>query len=497
VTAVTALRAATLVLALLLGLPLRALAQDARLSDEEVFGAPAAKPKPEAPAQKPDPPGAEGSTSAEQGLLERLARADNSLQVGGTLYLRANLFSREDAVPVDWTVTAPFLLDLYLDAHPADRVRGFVLARTFFDPTQTPSSTGLVPGTPLPANLRGVLDQLWIKFDIDRVVFVTVGRQHVKWGVGRFWNPTDYLHTVKRDPLAVFDARVGTTMLKVHVPWEKRGWNFYAMGLLEPLVAQSSPSLLLPGESAPAPTAANTLRALGAGARAEIVVGPAELGLDAVAQPGIRPRFGADLSAAIWEIDVRGEVALRTSTDVPLYRGTLPVCPPAGCPADAPFPRTYEPSGVWTQAVLGAEWSHKYSDEDTFTVGAEYFWNEIGYGGASLYPWLLVRNAFTPFYLGRHYLAAYLLLPQPGPWNLHAFKLSGIANLSDRSVTTRLDWNYTLLTYLYLEAYVQSHFGSSASEFRLGLEFPGQEAFGIPHIGAPVVDVGLGLRLRL
>ena len=74
-----------------------------------------------------------------------------------------------------------------------------------------------------------VLDQLWINFDVAHRAFVTVGRQHVKWGVGKFWNPTDYLHPVRRDPLATFDARTGTTMLKLHVPWEKRGWNFYAV----------------------------------------------------------------------------------------------------------------------------------------------------------------------------------------------------------------------------------------------------------------------------
>ena len=39
-----------------------------------------------------------------------------------------------------------------------------------------------------------VVDQLWVRFDVERAAFVTAGRQHVKWGVGHFWNPTDYLH---------------------------------------------------------------------------------------------------------------------------------------------------------------------------------------------------------------------------------------------------------------------------------------------------------------
>jgi len=29
--------------------------------------------------------------------------------------------------------------------------------------------------------------------------------------------------------------------------------------------------------------------------------------------------------------------------------------------------------------VMAADWSHKYSDEDSFTVGAEYFYNSNGF----------------------------------------------------------------------------------------------------------------------
>ena len=49
---------------------------------------------------------------------------------------------------------------------------------------------------------------MWLNFDIGRTVFVTAGRQRVKWGIGRFWNPTDFLQPARLDALAFFDAAV-------------------------------------------------------------------------------------------------------------------------------------------------------------------------------------------------------------------------------------------------------------------------------------------------
>src|SRR6266545_4333548 len=244
--------ALALALALLLG-PIPAAAQE-RPSEEDLFGKPSeaktseAKPPPSPPAeaappQEPARPTLEGEPGAERRLAREVATKEEMLKLGGVLYLRSNLFSQESTAPARWTFTAPSLTDVYLDARPAERVRGFALGRMFFDPTQSASTTSILPTAARAPNPRGVLDQLWLRFDVERTAFVTVGRQHVKWGVGRFWNPTDYLHAVRRDPLAVFDERTGTTMLRVHVPWEKRGWNLYGVAIAEPLVTQPTSAL--------------------------------------------------------------------------------------------------------------------------------------------------------------------------------------------------------------------------------------------------------------
>jgi hypothetical protein len=501
---------ATWLSVVLLAPPAIARAEE-RPSEAELFEGPASAERPSgeerpaptsqegAAAQDADAPGLERDPGAAARLLQSVARTDDPLQVGGLLYLRLNLGARQGTPPSQWTLSSPNLTDVYLDARPTDRVRGFVLGRLQFDPTQgstAASAPGLnTPGASTASNPRVLLDQLWLQFDVARTAFVTMGRQHVKWGVGHFWNPTDYLHAVRLNPLAVFDDRTGTFMARVGVPWESHGWNFYGMAVLEPLVTGATPldstSSANAGQaSSPAgAVASGQLARVGAAARAEVVFGSWELGLDGVVQRGIRPRFGVDLSGGIWELDVRAELGLRTSSDVPLYRGTSS--------ADAV---PHEPKGVRPMLVLGTEWSHKYSDEDSFTVGVEYFHNSNGYADAALYPVLLFGDAFTPFYLGRHYAGAYVQLPRPGGWNLHTFALSLIANLSDRTGIARLDWNMTALTYLTVEAYLQGHFGASGGEFRLSLDVPAGTVPGVPTgftLTPPTVDAGVALRLKL
>ncbi len=483
------MREAVATLALVL-CPFAAPAQD-RPSEGEIFGE-----TPQTGEVPPPPPAT-------------LRIKEDPLKIGGQIYLRALTQWQEGVPPSDWTLSAPALVDGYFDVRPNDRVRGFLLARLQYDlaraqtqgnvaaPPAGAPGTASASGTVLPTNAlalqtqnpRVLLDQLWINFDVQRVAFVTAGKQHVKWGVGHFWNPTDFLHPVRRDPLAVFDARTGQTMLKLHVPWEKRGWNLYGMAVFD--------------ESQPVGQLGN----VGGGARAEVVFGTAELGIDGLVQRNRDARLGLDFSAGVWDLDVYGEAALRNGSDVPLWRPRAqPATPPSSPPALRDFYETYLP-GFAPQVVGGVSWSWKYSDEDTLTLGAEYFYNGAGYADETLYPIALAgqvlenQTFFVPFYLGKHYAGAYLLLPKPGSWNDTTFTLSTIGNLSDRTFVTRFDYSVLLLTYLTLEAYVAGHYGRLGGEFRLALDVPQVTVNGTPtgpfHVPAPILDVGVALRVNL
>jgi hypothetical protein len=532
-------KAAAAGLALLtIGLAGRAQAED-RPSEQDLFGGGASTPSPTptpsaptAPASPvtgaPGPPSpavsappavapaneAAGGTARDQELLSGGADAkflsdyvapENPLQIGGQLYLRMQSTASGGQAPGAWSLDAPSLLDLYLDARPNPRVRAFILGRMSYDPTLLPNS--LVPATGQSAsngaftsatsptgfstfsNTRGpatLLDQMWIRFDILDHVFVTAGKQHVHWGTGRFWQPTDYLHQEKRNPLDVFDARPGTTMLKLNIPWEAKGWNFYGF-----LIAED-------------PNAATaTINQLASAFRAEVVLGGVELGADTYLRPGQKPRYGFDLSTGIYDFDVYADVAVRPGDDF------LHEFPAQGTMPEGLYPFT----GYETQAVGGINYSRKYNDNDAWTVGVEYFYNHPGYDNASAYPTLLGTaffkgdpSAFPFFYVGRQYGAVYLTLPAPYSWNYTTFTLSTLGNLSDESFITRLDYSVTILTHLSVEAFAGVHYGHLGGEFRFqlppSLAAMYQSAIAmLPNAAAvtdyPVVDLGVALRIKL
>jgi hypothetical protein len=513
---------------------LPALAQE-RPSEEDLFGGDAPKAQEASPAaadaSRPDEsalfgdapeasPAATGDTTAtaagEGATKDRDAQAldgpaatnafdteeavEDPLKIGGRFYLRALTQGSEGVSFGNTSFSAPMLVDGYLDARPTDRLRGFVLGRLTFDPTRREGSGSLLPSgtssSPVAAaDPRVLLDQAWLRFDLGHALFITAGKQHVKWGTSRFWNPTDFLSPQRRDPLALFDARTGATMLKVHAPWEARGWNFYAIGLLD----NAGP--------------ANTLGRVGGAARAEVVFGQTELGLDAVLQRGRKPRFGLDFSSALGPLDVYGEFALSKGSDVPHFRLPEGVSLTdllgqlqggnGGMPPDLgalPIER-YFPDGYMPQASGGATWTFAWSENDTATVGVEYFYNSLGYPTSLVYPYLILQGQFQPFFIGQHYAALYAVVAGPGSWDNTNFILSNLGNLSDRSFTTRLDMTHRALRFLSVEAFVAASYGQKGGEFRFALDLPAMSMGPqqIPPIvaAAPTVQAGLGLRIDL
>jgi len=270
----TLLRALCVQLICAASFALGAHAQD-RPDEADLFGAPAADggtPEPaeqspvaaEVDTSKPAEPTAapSGDASAQSApassrddsilgggstpMFDQPLPPDDPLSLGGQIYVRAQTRWYEDTSFEDALFNMPSLVDIYFDARPNDRVRGYVLGRMIYDPTTdnaplqlsaSESATGSATLTSLfrrPASGPQVrLDQLWLRFDVEHAVFVTAGKQHVRWGTGRVWSPTDYLHVQRRNPLEVFDARTGTSLVKVHVPIESKAWNFYAYGVAE------------------------------------------------------------------------------------------------------------------------------------------------------------------------------------------------------------------------------------------------------------------------
>ncbi len=410
-------------------------------------------PASEVPSDGLPPLPAENTTSAPQA-------EDPLLQIGGELLLRGQARTSRGSDQLDATFTTPSIVETYLDARPNERLRGMVTGRLNYDPTL--AST---PGMPNPSIL---LDQLWLRFDVGRKVFFTVGKHKVKWGASQSWNPTDFLSPQRRDLLNTFDNRVGTDMLKVHVPWEERGWNFYALGLVDRAGPTEKP-----------------LR-FGGAVRAEVLLGGAEVALSGVVRQGQRPQLGLDVTSALGDVDVFAELALRRGVDEPLYR-FLPDAPADG-PLDSRF-EEWRPEG-WLPAVSGGlSYPIALSHDDVLSLGAEYFYNSTGYTQPEVLPYLLLKGRYQPFYAARQYAAVRAQVQLSDGVTTDTFSLTTLANLADRSFLARVDAGIQCLNMLMLEFFVSVPFGRAGGEFRpTSPEAPGTPA---------LFEAGVGLRVRI
>lgn len=401
--------------------------------------------------------------------LELLGIDDDPLTIGGQLFLRGNASFREGQGVNEAAVNGASLLDAFADVRPTDRIRAYAQLRFNFDYTVEPGETNAFGQELSPFSLQ--LAQAWTKFDLGQVAYVTAGRQRIRWGTGRFWNPTDFINQEIRNSIDFFDQRVGVDMVKVHFPFEALGWNLYLITTFNGM---------------------DVLSETGLAARAEFVVGEAELALSSFVKKDAPLRFGADISAGVWIFDVKAEGVLSRGLGRKLFEGDFDL-------EQGEIPTEVNTSNDWFfEGVVGIEGQVKYTDLDTIAFGAEYFYNQAGYASASIYPFLFLNGAYVPLYTGQHYAAVYVSAPSPLWFDDLNLTLSTLSNLSDQSYLTRFDVQYTLLRYLTLNAFVVGHWGQ-VGEFKLGIDLPAVP--GVPQLADGLVleneaiDVGVAMRV--
>jgi hypothetical protein len=423
--------------------------------DDDIFGSP--DPEEESGASLLEAP-----STTDASILDKLDARDKTLALGGRIYLRTDLGFRENGDDV--SLSSPNLAELYADARPNDRVRAYFRGRMTHDWTLGSEQVDPFTGEEVKAT-RAVVDQLYVKFDVAQRVYVTLGQQRVKWGAGRFWNPTDFMNQQRLDPLAVFDLRTGAGLLKLHVPVEAAGLNFYGLANLDGATVGGD---------------------IGAAGRVEWLVGQTEMSTTFAARKGTPMKIGADVTSGVWLVDIRLEGSLSRGEGDRYWQGNFD-------PAALTFPTELDRSDEWIpQAVAGLEFSVRYNDEDALSLGGEFFYNGAGYQNADLYDWLWFNEDFVPLYAGQMYAGAYAYLPGPGRLDDVTFIGSYLTNLSDGSGLVRLDYRHLLLTHLNLNVYGVAHPGK-LGELRYGVEVPAipgvVDAF---TVEPPVFEAGIG-----
>jgi hypothetical protein len=404
-----------------------ALAADDR--DQEIFGAPQA-----APTESATPsPAVEPNNGKE--MAQRLA---DTLQVGGRLEVRLDSVNREDTRAADSELTRLKQADIYFDARPNSNLRSFLRLRL-----SEGGSNGGTPGVTSDGSLvndvcvsgcvRSDIDEMWLKWDIAQKIFVTYGKQHVRWGSGRLWNPSDFTSIRVVDPLALFDRRLGVDMLRVHVPFESQGYNLYAV-------------LLYPN--------ARRVDQLSGALRGEFAFGGiGEFALSMQTAANAPLRAGIDISIGLGPVDVHTETVFTKRQSQTLYKGQVSA-------ATGELPTPYRDKDRWfMQSLWGLDRTIKYSADDVVTVGAEYFYNQFGYDNRDLELYSIINGQSPGLYAGKRYVAGYINLPNPGSLTDTSFFLNSLSNLSDETNLVRLTSSIRIHKEADLQAYVSRCFG--------------------------------------
>lgn len=420
-----------------------------------------------------------------------LGAQEEALAIGGQLFLRLNGSFREGDSIDNMPLGAPSLADLFADVRPNDRLRGFAQMRLTYDFTVVEGQRNFIGQEGVPFQI--LLDQLWIKFDLGRVAFITAGRQRIRWGTGRFWNPTDFINTDIRNSVDFFDQRLGVDLLKVHFPFEQLGWNLYLIGTFEDVASARDLGEDLDDPADDGPLTAQPGN-IGMAARAEFLFGEMEVAVSTLVKRDSPLRLGLDASAALWWFDLRGEMIVQRGLTQTRFQANDDLDFAAG-----KFPDAIDTDDdFFFQGVFGADLQLTYSDQDSVIIGAEYFYNQAGYPNARLYPFLALNGAFTPLFLGQHYVGGYFVVPRPLSFNDTTVTTSTLANLSDLSVLSRVDLQQSLLTYLTLNVFASYHWGN-IGEMHLGFEVDPAPPLLPAGISVPtqIFDVGVALRLAL
>jgi hypothetical protein len=381
-----------------------------RLSEQEMFGSPAASTTPTPVKGKAKalstPVAAEGPTAS----VDAKSVTEENLQIGGTLSSEVDYYLQHGVPLTKDTVSNPNILFLYLDSKLDQDNRVFARIRVFDDPTGvsggTPSSTASFTnpygfGTGTSDNLQVSLQELKISANIDHQIFFTIGRQKVKYGTAKFFNPTDFLNSQAFNFFLPTDERPGVDMVKAQLPSGTS--NFYLAGLTG-------------NPSSGNPAGGYAREELGYDSFAGIL-GAGEISLSGYLPKNQAGKAGFDISQAVGDLDVYFEGAFGQDT-----------------------------TGDWKDAnSVGASWDIRYADRSTniVTLQAEHFQagNLAEYGVFSIY------------------------LDQPGDWSDITFIETNLFDLIDQSGLSRLDTVYQFTQQVSGRVYVSGEWGHLGGTF--------------------------------
>ncbi len=387
-----------------------------RPSEADMFGGGSATPSPTA-----SPSASTGDEMAGK-PHNLMSSVEENTQIGGTLSTEADAYLQKN-IPLDQDVVSnPNILFLYLDSKLENDSRVFARIRTFYDPTGISSGNPTASsytnpygfGNGTSDNLSTQLQELRISTNISHEIFFTIGRQKVKYGAAKFFNPTDFLNSQPYDFFLPSDERTGVDMVKMQIPSGTS--NLYVAGLTGNPTYGNPAGGYFRGE-----VGYDSLGFLESG----------EFSISGYLPKGQSGRGGFDISQGVGDLDVYFEGAAGQNS-----------------------------SGGWEGAFsTGAGWETKYGDRQTETVTFEAEFSD--------YPTVSTGSSFETFSATQFGIFA-IDLAGPGGLTDITFAETNLYDFNGQSGYSRLDTVCQFTNRISGRVYISAPWGSTGGTFNEG-----------------------------
>lgn len=368
-----------------------------------------------------------------------------SFSVTGALYnthqyatRRGDYILKTPLIRDDDTYTGDVTANLLLDARYREGIRSFAnLDLTYHSQGIRGSHGGDTEYT------DQSLQELFFDVNINRTVYLRIGKQHLKWGRNYFWNPTDLINLERKNFLDLDSNLEGTRGVKVTIPFGAK-YNIYGFANLEDVDA---------------------LRDVSWSLRFELLVGGrAEMAFSGWYRDGYEPVFGFDFSTRVFRMDVQGEMSLSYGENRDRLIGL----------SDGAGSISYTAirgERKWIpKASIGLMKSLDLFDvNERVTVRGEFFYNHAGYRDNVFddpvrISALLGSGLYEPNHVSRYYAALFTVIRRFIVSDAF-LGLNAMANLTDGSGVLFASLSYNPWYDFYIELSASGFVGNGEDEY--------------------------------
>ena len=297
--------------------------------------------------------------------------------------------------------------------------------------------------------------ELFFDFNINRAVYVRIGKQYLKWGRNFFWNPSDLINVEKQDFLDPDKNLEGTRGVKIHVPFGTK-YNIYAFANLEDVDA---------------------IEEVAWSGKFEFLVGDTEMAFSGWYQKGFEPVFGYDFSTRLFRVDIQGEMSISHGEN---QDSLLRVTDDAG---NVSYTTTRIEDKWIPKASIGFTKTFDLFDiNDRISIRGEFYYNHAGYSynvfeDQQSLSTLLGSGIYEPNHVSKYY-AAFFTGIQRFIVTEASFNLNVISNLTDGSSIIYSSFTYNPWYDFFINLTASFSVGDGRDEYTFtgsdktfGLEF--------------------------